>query len=121
MRSCLDLYSLTGASSTVFHGIYKGGQNVRPTRITVRAIGDILNRYPVSIGGELVLANPHDLRRTYARRCYEAGVPLLAIQQNLGHADSKTTLGYIGTLDADQRRPPSIFCPPHLKRLETTK
>jgi len=52
---------------------------------------------------------PHDLRRTYARRLYEGGLDVVAIQQNLGHADLKTTLGYIGTLDADRRRAPAVY------------
>ena len=47
--------------------------------------------------------------RIYARRLYEAGFDLVAIQQNLGHADVKTTLGYIGELDAGKRGPPAIY------------
>ena len=104
--------------SAVFRGFYKGGKRVRASRLTVRAVQDILDRYPVSMGGDLRACNPHDLRRTYARRLYEAGVPLLAIQQNLGHQNSRTTEGYIGTLDAGQRRPPALYRPPHLTRLE---
>ena len=50
----------------------------------------------------------HDLRRTYARRLYEAGVDLVALRQNLGHSHSKTTLRCIGVLDADTRRPPAV-------------
>jgi hypothetical protein len=33
----------------------------------------------------------------------------LYVKQNLGHANTKTALGYIGTLDADQRRPPAVY------------
>ena len=33
----------------------------------------------------------------------------VAYQQNLGHADVKTTLGYIGELDVGKRRPPAIY------------
>lgn len=106
------------SSGAVFRGIYKGGKRARATRLTMRAIQDILDRYPVNVGGVLRTINPHDTRRTYARRLYEANVPLLAIQQNLGHADSRTTQGYIGTLDADQRKPPRIYRAPHTKRLE---
>jgi site-specific recombinase XerD len=93
----------------VFRGIYKGGQRLRPGRLSVRAIQYILASYPIMVDGELVTARPHDLRRTYARLLYEAGVDLVAIQQNLGHADVKTTLGYIGTLDAGRRRAPAIY------------
>lgn len=93
----------------VFRGLYKGGGRLRPGRLSVRAIQYILGSYPVMVDGEMVTARPHDLRRTYARRLYEAGVDLVAIQQNLGHADVKTTLGYIGTLDASRRRAPAIY------------
>lgn len=93
----------------VFRGIYKSGARLRPGRLSVRAIEDIITSYPVAIGGELVTVRPHDLRRTYARRLYESGVDLLAIQQNLGHANLKTTLGYIGSLDAHKRRAPAVY------------
>ena len=51
--------------------------------------------YPVTVGGKPVHVKPHDCRRTYARRLYEAGVDPVALQQNLGHSDLKTTIGYI--------------------------
>ena len=38
-----------------------------------------------------------------------AGVDLVALQQNLGHSDSKTTLRYIGVLSAETRQPPSVY------------
>ena len=79
---------------------------------------DVLNRYPINIDGELRAINPHDTRRTYARLLYEAGVPILAIQQNLGHKDHLVTQKYIGNLDAGARRPPALFKSHYLKRLE---
>jgi hypothetical protein len=33
----------------------------------------------------------------------------VAIRRNLGHADVKTTVGYIGKLDAEKRRPPAVY------------
>lgn len=93
----------------VLRGFYKGTERLRPGRLCVRAIQDILRAYPIMVDGALATARPHDLRRTYARRLYEAGFDPVAIQQNLGHADLKTTLGYIGTLDAARRRPPAIY------------
>ncbi len=106
------------SDGAVFRGIYKGGKRIRAGRLTARAVEDVLKRYPISIDGSLRTVNPHDLRRTYARRLYEAGVKEIAIQQNLGHVSLDTSRAYIGTLDADQRKPPSVFRPPHLKRLE---
>jgi integrase len=73
----------------------------------------ILNTYPIMIDGDLREVKPHDLRRTYARNAYEAGMDMERIRQNLGHTSIQTTQTYIGTLDAEQRRPPRMFAPPH--------
>lgn len=96
-------------SGAVFRGFYKGGKRVRSGRLHVRAVNQIMEKYPVVIAGRSTLVHPHDLRRTYARRLYEAGVDVVAIQQNLGHADLKTTLHYIGELNADKRKPPAVY------------
>lgn len=93
----------------VLRGYYKGFRTARPGPLSVRGIQYLLKRYPIAVDGELVAVKPHDLRRTYARLLYGAGMDPVRIQQNLGHADLQTTLGYIGTLDGDQRRPPAIF------------
>ncbi len=91
----------TGA---VVRSFWKGNEKIRGD-LSVRAVEDIVKRYPVSDErGELITARPHDLRRTYARRQYETGLDLLSISQNLGHADTKTTLLYIGDLSAEQRQ-----------------
>jgi len=101
----------------VFRGLHKpdkeGNQIVRKTRLTMRSVQRILRRYPVSdpYTGDLLQVKPHDCRRTYARRLYDAEMELIAIQQNLGHSDTKTTLGYIGELEADKRRGKGIFNP----------
>jgi site-specific recombinase XerD len=77
--------------------------------ITPLAIQHVLKSYPISIGGQRRMVKPHDLRRTYARRQYEAGLDLVSLQQNLGHASTETTLNYIGKLDADKRRAKAVF------------
>lgn len=92
-----------------FRGFYKGNQKLRPDKISTRQIERILADFPIVIDGKLTTVKPHDLRRTYARRLHSAGLDLVAIQQNLGHADVKTTLGYIGTLDASDRKPPAVY------------
>ena len=97
------------AEGSVFRGFYRGNASLRPGPLSVRAIQYLLARYPIAVNGERVWVKPHDLRRTYARRLYEAGMAPVEIQQNLGHADLQTTLGYIGTLGAAQRRPPAVY------------
>jgi len=96
-------------AGSVFRGFYRGNKTLRPGPLSVRAIQYLLARYPITVDGDLVTVKPHDLRRTYARRLYEARMAPVEIQQNLGHADLKTTLGYIGTLGADRRRPPAVY------------
>lgn len=101
----------------VFRGFYKGCHRLRG-RISVRAVQKVAEKYnPQVIDGKLTDVHVHDLRRTYARRCYDEGMAIVAIQQNLGHADHKTTAGYIGVLDSEQRAPPSLYSPPHWKAL----
>lgn len=67
--------------------------------------------YPIYADGEAISVAPHDLRRTYARLLHDAQVPVVAIQQNLGHATLETTLRYIGDLHIEQRKPPPILRP----------
>lgn len=97
----------------VFRGLYKGGQRVRPGGISMRAINQIMHHYPVMVGGVLRVVQPHDLRRTYARAAYLAGMDYERLRQNLGHASLQTTQQYVGPLDAADRRPPAMFKPPH--------
>ena len=97
------------SEGAVFRGYYKGFRKQRPGPLSVRAIQYILASYPIASNGHLSQVRPHDLRRTYARRLYDAGMDLVAIQQNLGHAALSTTLGYIGELDASKRKPSAIY------------
>lgn len=82
-------------------------------RLTPRAVQNILKSYPVSVDGQLVTLRPHDTRRTYAKMLWDNGMDLLAIRDNLGHADVKTTQGYIGDMDMEKRRAPAMLRPTH--------
>jgi integrase/recombinase XerD len=105
-------------AGAVFCRVLRGGA-VQSGNLTTRAIQQIIGGYtvkgqhtggyPVTVDGELRYVRPHDLRRTYARRLYEAGVSVEAIQQNLGHISRQTTLNYIGDLGFDQRKPPAVY------------
>lgn len=100
-------------AGAVFRGIYKGDKHVRATRISERAVHQILQRYPIPLNGVLTMVQPHDLRRTYARNAYLHEMDLERIRQNLGHSSVETTQMYVGTLNAEQRRPPEMFPIPH--------
>ncbi|MEM9952373.1 MAG: tyrosine-type recombinase/integrase [Chloroflexota bacterium] len=85
-------------------------------RLTPRAVQNILKSYPVMVEGRLVRLRPHDTRRTYAKLLWDNGMDLLAIRDNLGHADVKTTQGYIGDMDMSKRRAPAMLRPAHDRR-----
>lgn len=125
-RQWLDAAGIEAGA--VFRGIYKGGKSVREYtpkisktettpeipekgRLRVCAINRILKNYPISAEGKQIAVNPHDLRRTYARRLYDATPTpnIMAIKQNLGHADHQTTERYIGKLNASARKPPALY------------
>jgi site-specific recombinase XerD len=95
-------------SGPVFRGI-RGKDKVQTKAISVRAVQYVLDSYPIQLADRVDSVTPHDLRRTYARRLYDDGVDLVAIQQNLGHASVDTTLGYIGSLDAEARSPGEAY------------
>jgi site-specific recombinase XerD len=85
--------------------------------LTASGLFYIFSTYPIEVLGRLQPVRPHDLRRAYAYNLWKMGVPIEAIQQNLGHANLATTMDYIGQLDADIRAPKATpyvlqFTPP---------
>lgn len=78
----------------VFRGLYKN-ERLRPGGLRFTSMNKLLERYGLS---------PHNARRTYARRMYDAGMDIVAIRDNLGHSLIETTERYIGGLDASARR-----------------
>ena len=77
--------------------------------MTTRSVQRMLKRYSISIDGVPTTVTPHDLRRSYARNLFLAGIPTEVIRQNLGHVDVKTTQDYIGVLDGSSRAPVSVY------------
>ncbi|MBZ0302633.1 MAG: site-specific integrase [Anaerolineae bacterium] len=84
-------------------------QRTTNKRMITRSVQRMLKRYPISINGMPTAVTPHDLRRSYARNLFLAGIPTEVIRQNLGHADVKTTQNYIGVLDGSTRAPVSVY------------
>jgi len=77
---------------------------------SLSAIGihNIVRAYGAMIGAPAL--DSHDLRRTYARLGYNAGVPVEQISKLLGHADVKTTMLYLG-IEIDIESTVSDFIP----------
>jgi site-specific recombinase XerD len=90
----------------ILRGFYRGNKTIRKTALTPRAVRYLLAPYPIVIDGKMRTVEPHDLRRSYARLLYDAGMTPEVLQQNLGHESIETTMGYIGQADAEQRKPP---------------
>jgi len=98
----------------VFRGLWKGGKRVRDSKLTTKGVQKILNTYKDQLGDIARYLSPHDLRRTYARRCYELGMDIYKISLNLGSSLEDTCHTYIGRayLEArkyDSRNPPSLY------------
>lgn len=87
----------------IFRGFFRGGKRIRKSALTVVSVEQIVGSYPVMIDGERRTVKPHDLRRSYAKLMYlVAGMPVVAIQRNLGHESHNTTIRYIGELDKER-------------------
>lgn len=122
----LSVAGISTPDSFVFRGLYKNGKP-RSGKMTARSLirmlagytipsdrpnaGQHTGGYPLLLDGTLRYVRPHDLRRSYARNAYLAGLPIEEIRQNLGHNDVTTTQRYIGKLDADRRRAPAMYAP----------
>lgn len=95
-------------SGVVFRGFYPAG-TVRPDGLSTRSVRRLVKKYGIYRDGKLLTVQPHDLRRTYARQQWEAGMDLASLQQNLGHSKPDTTMAYIGKMDAEARRARPVF------------
>lgn len=82
-------------------------RSLKGNPLPVSDVFRIVEQYGKVIGVDLA---PHDLRRTYARIGYEAGIPIEQISKLLGHASIETTKRYIG-VQVDLRQTVSDFIP----------
>jgi site-specific recombinase XerD len=81
----------------IFRGFFRGGQRMNGNPLSSRGVQKMLKGYPIqdAKGNELYVT-ALDLRRTYARQVYNAGVAFDDIHYNLGNVNKRTTLEYIG-------------------------
>ena len=77
---------------SVFPLVSRSGRFLVDRSISGAAVAELLRRRAAVAG--IAAVKPHDLRRTCASDCLEAGVDVLALQRLLGHASASTTLRY---------------------------
>ncbi len=115
-RRIVEFWLNERESGPVFTRMRQGRGDMRSQEatamsMTTRSVQRMLGRYPISIDGQQRAVRPHDLRRSYARNLFKAGISTEVIRQNLGHVDVKTTQDYIGVLDGSDRAPVSVYEP----------
>jgi len=95
VKSAVDIWIRSAGlrDGILFRAIGKTGK-VQGTGFTAKVIWSIVRRAALNCGFDVVA--PHDLRRTCARLCHQAGGELEQIQFLLGHSSVQTTERYIG-------------------------
>jgi site-specific recombinase XerD len=88
-------HPISEGNRPIFTRIWKNGL-VTTTGITDRAIWMIVQQAAKLAG--LPKVSPHDLRRSFARGAYEAGVSFELIRQTLGHSNIATTERYVNSV-----------------------
>jgi integrase len=93
-KGLIDAWILdTGVKEAMFRRVSRNGTR-QDEGVTTDVVRYAVKRYAKRIGIDHLA--PHDLRRTCARLCHEAGGELEQIQFLLGHASVQTTERYIG-------------------------
>lgn len=100
---------LPAEAVTLFCQLRKGNR-VLPRSMNAQTIWRTVEAYRPP---DVELA-PHDLRRTFARMAYRAGMDIRQIQLSLGHASIQTTETYIGA-EQDLQHAPSDAIPLHIR------
>lgn len=94
-------------SDKVLRSVRKGSERIGKS-LTGAALYNIVQRYGAVLS--LPELQPHDLRRTYARIGYDAGIDIGQISLLLGHANIATTQRYLG-ISIDTKTTISDFVP----------
>ncbi len=105
----LDLLPMALPDQPVLYGVQRvkgGGYSSTGKRLSVRSAQESVEGLDAQHDGQPVKVAAHDLRRTYAKLCRDAGMDWDALRENLGHADLVTTQRYVGfAVDWDKRIP----------------
>lgn len=111
----LALTPLEHPDAVVFRGvkIAKRGKKRQATAytsedkaLTPRNAERAVNEYHAEYMGQMTAINCHDLRRTYAKLCKQAGMSWEALRANMGHSSVMITEQYVGKdVDWSERVP----------------
>ena len=106
----LNAIGVDDPDAPVFYGTVnrKGVVYTTKTPLKKRALQKIVSSYPAPYGkqNKPTRLAAHDLRRTYAKLCRDAGMAWDALQLQLGHDDIQTTQRYVGmAIDNSERQP----------------
>ena len=95
VKSVVDawIYAAKLQDGMLFRAISKTG-TVQGRGFTAKVVWSIVRESAMSCGIGIIA--PHDLRRTCARLCHQAGGELEQIQFLLGHVSIQTTERYLG-------------------------
>jgi integrase len=95
VKIAVDQWTIAASviSGTLFRSINKAGR-VWGSGFTAKVIWSVVKQAAANSG--LTGIAPHDLRRTCAKLCHEAGGELEQIRFLLGHVSVQTTEGYLG-------------------------
>jgi integrase len=88
-------HPLPEGNRSIFTRIWKGG-TITTTGLTDKAIWIVIQQAAKAAGLQRI--SPHDLRRSFARGAYEAGVSFELIRQSLGHSSIATTERYVNSV-----------------------
>jgi site-specific recombinase XerD len=76
----------------------------RDRRLSVRAIGYLVDRLCDQAGIQAKRISPHSCRHTYAIRALRSGASIVSVQKLLGHASLATTQRYVDHLETAELR-----------------
>jgi len=114
----LDLDPTFNPDDRVFYGLTRA-QGIRNAQgrmqprytsngksLSIRGVQRAVEAYEADYNGRLEAIAAHDLRRTYAKLCRQAGMSWDAIRENMGHSSVVTTERYVGhEVDWSERVP----------------
>jgi site-specific recombinase XerC len=92
LAETLKSWQRTTKGGRVARKYNKGGKLGKS--LSAYGIFTIVRKYGLLLGIDNL--DPHDLRRTYGRILYDNTQDIIRVKNILGHADTKTTLKYIG-------------------------